>query len=78
MSLTKDPIENSIQENLGFPKATSTRPVESILKAIKTSLAIGEDVPISGFGMFSEAMTRVDFFNTLEGKTENRPEDELM
>jgi len=53
VSLTKDDLTNSIQENLGFPKATSTRLVEATLEIIKTSLAKGEGVLISGFGKFT-------------------------
>jgi len=52
MSLTKDHIANSIEENLGHPKAASTRLLESVLEIMKTSLANGEDVLISGFGKF--------------------------
>jgi len=52
MSLTKDQITNSIQENLGFPRATSTRLVGATLEIMKSSLANGEDVLISGFGKF--------------------------
>ena len=52
MSLCKDHIADSIQENLGFPKATSIRLVESLLEIIKTTLENGDDVLISGFGKF--------------------------
>jgi len=52
VSLSKDQIAEPIQENLGYPKATSTRLVESILEIIKTTLANGEDVMLSGFGKF--------------------------
>jgi integration host factor subunit alpha len=37
---------------LGFPKNQSTDIIESLLEIIKSTLASGEDVLISGFGKF--------------------------
>ena len=53
MTLTKDHIVASIRNHLGFLKFESTRIVESVLETIKTSLANGDDVLISGFGKFT-------------------------
>ena len=52
MALTKVQIINSIAEQNGFTKKQSTETVETILEIIKSSLAAGEDVLISGFGKF--------------------------
>jgi integration host factor subunit alpha len=52
MTLTKDHLIESVRGQLGIPKAESTRLVELVLETIKTTLANGEDVLISGFGKF--------------------------
>ena len=52
MTLTKDHLIESIRSRLGVSKTESTRLVESVLETIKTTLANGEDVLISGFGKF--------------------------
>ena len=52
MTLTKDHLIESIRSRLGVSKTESTRLVESVLETIKTTLANGEDVLISGFGRF--------------------------
>jgi integration host factor subunit alpha len=52
MALTKDDIIGSIQSCLGLSRSDSSRLLESVLKLIKTSLAGGDDVLISGFGKF--------------------------
>ncbi len=51
MSLTKKPIIERVSE-LGFSKKDSTEIVEALLEIIKSSLANGEDVLVSGFGKF--------------------------
>ena len=53
MTLTKIQIIESIQNQTGFPKNKSTDIIESLLEIIKSTLASGEDVLISGFGKFS-------------------------
>ena len=53
MTLTKDHIINSIHNHLDLPRKKSIELVESVLEIIKTSLANGEDVLISGFGKFN-------------------------
>jgi integration host factor subunit alpha len=52
MALTKDHIVNSIRGQLDLSKTKSTELFESILETIKTTLASGEDVIITGFGKF--------------------------
>ena len=53
MGLTKIQIVESIQNQTGFPKNKSLDIVESLLEIIKSTLASGEDVMVSGFGKFS-------------------------
>ena len=50
MTLTKSQIVDSIAEKNGFTKRESTEAVETILELLKSTLASGEDVLISGFG----------------------------
>jgi len=52
MTLIKFQIIDAIAEQNGFTKNKSTETVETILELIKSSLASGEDVLISGFGKF--------------------------
>ena len=52
MTLTKSQIIDAIAEQNGFTRKKSTETVETILKLIKSTLASGEDVLISGFGKF--------------------------
>ena len=52
MTLTKVHLVESIAEQNGFTKKQSTETVETILELIKSTLAAGEDVLISGFGKF--------------------------
>jgi len=51
-TLTKSQITDAIAEQNGFTKKKSTETVETILELIKSTLASGEDVLISGFGKF--------------------------
>ncbi len=53
MSLTKTQIVESVQNQTGFPKTRSSEIVETLLEIIKSTLASGEDVLVSGFGKFS-------------------------
>ncbi|MFO7970419.1 MAG: integration host factor subunit alpha [Desulfobacterales bacterium] len=53
MTLTKNQVIESIQNHTGFPKSRSSELIETLLKIIKSTLASGEDVMISGFGKFS-------------------------
>jgi len=52
MTLTKVHLIDAIAEQNGFTKKQSTETVETILELIKSTLAAGEDVLISGFGKF--------------------------
>jgi integration host factor subunit alpha len=53
MTLTKDHIAGSLQSRLGDSKPESSHFLESVLELIKSSLAGGDDVLISGFGKFN-------------------------
>jgi integration host factor subunit alpha len=52
MSLTKADIIESVHQELGFPQKKSTELVEQLIETIKSTLASGEDVLVSGFGKF--------------------------
>jgi len=52
MALTKFHLINAIAQQNGFSKIKSSETVESILEIIKSTLASGEEVLISGFGKF--------------------------
>jgi integration host factor subunit alpha len=52
MTLTKSHLTNAIAEKNGFTQKKSTDTAETILEIIKSALASGEDVLISGFGKF--------------------------
>ena len=52
MALTKLNIVQQMQTSLGFPRNRSVEITESLLELIKTSLAYGDDVLVSGFGKF--------------------------
>ena len=52
MALTKADIIDSVHQQLGFPQKKSTELVEQLLETIKSTLASGDDVLISGFGKF--------------------------
>ncbi len=52
MTLTKSQIVDSLTNELGFSRKTSTETLETLLEIIKSSLENGEDVLISGYGKF--------------------------
>ena len=52
MALTKNVIVEQLQTQLGFPKNQSVEITESLLEIVKSTLASGDDVLISGFGKF--------------------------
>ena len=52
MTLTKSHIIGAIAEQNGFTKIKSSETIENILEIIKSELASGEGVLISGFGKF--------------------------
>jgi integration host factor subunit alpha len=53
MALTKEEIICDIYDNVGLSKTKSRSVVEKLFEMIKSSLANGEDVLISGFGKLS-------------------------
>lgn len=52
MTLTKIQIVESIQNQTSFSKIRSSEILETLLEIIKSTLASGEDVLVSGFGKF--------------------------
>ena len=52
MALTKAEIIEAVAEGNGFSKKQATDTVEMLLEIMKRTLAIGEDVLVSGFGKF--------------------------
>ena len=52
MALTKSDIIQNINQELGFPQKKSTELVEHLIENIKSTLASGENVLVSGFGKF--------------------------
>ena len=53
MTLTKEDLKDSIQNQFNISKTQSSALIESLLETIKKTLESGEDVMISGFGKFS-------------------------
>jgi len=53
MTLTKDKLIIQIQNQINLTKPKSRQLIEQLLEIMKTTLANGEDVLISGFGKFS-------------------------
>ena len=52
MTTTKSDLVNAVAGANGFPQNKSAEIVETLIDLIKTKLASGEDVLISGFGKF--------------------------
>lgn len=52
MTLTKVDLIDTIAEANGFPKKQATETVEALLEIIKSTLASGDDLLVSGFGKF--------------------------
>jgi integration host factor subunit alpha len=52
MTTTKDEIVKSLAKENGYLLKQSVELIETLLELIKSSLASGEDVLISGFGKF--------------------------
>ena len=52
MALTKDDLIKEVAESNGYPRDRAQELVETLLELIKTELAAGKDVLISGFGKF--------------------------
>ncbi len=52
MTTTKSDLVNAVAEANGFPLNRSVEIIEILLELIKTKLAAGENVLVSGFGKF--------------------------
>jgi len=52
MTINKQYLIESVYNNVGFSKSKSIELLESLLGIMKSTLASGEDVLISGFGKF--------------------------
>ncbi len=52
MALTKNELIAKIRHETGFTVKAATEIVEQLMEIIKSTLASGEDVMISGFGKF--------------------------
>jgi integration host factor subunit alpha len=52
VTTTKSDLVNAVAEANGFPLNRSVEIIEILLELIKTKLAAGEDVLVSGFGKF--------------------------
>ena len=52
MTLTKDDLVKTLARENGYPLNQSVEQVEALIEIIKSKLAAGEDVLISGFGKF--------------------------
>ena len=52
MALTKDDIVKALAKENGYLLKQSVELIETLLELIKSSLASGDDVLISGFGKF--------------------------
>jgi integration host factor subunit alpha len=52
MALTKKDIIEQVSTELGFLRNQSAEIIQSVIEIVKSSLASGEDVLVSGFGKF--------------------------
>ena len=52
MALTKDDIVKALADGTGYPRNQSVELIETLLELIKSALASGDDLLISGFGKF--------------------------
>jgi integration host factor subunit alpha len=52
VSVTRDKLAESVRHRTGFQKGRSRDLVDITLEMIESSLSVGEDVLISGFGKF--------------------------
>lgn len=52
MTVTKAQLSESVRDRVGFGKSTSSRLINSLFEIMKTTLAEGEDILVSGFGKF--------------------------
>ena len=73
MTLTKAQMVESAQNQTGFQKTRSSEIVETLLEIIKSTLASGEDVMVSGFGKFCVKEKR-----ERRGRNPNTGEDMML
>jgi integration host factor subunit alpha len=59
VTTTKSDLIHSVADANGFPLKRSVKIIEALLDLIKTKLAAGEDVLVSGFGKFCVKGKRV-------------------
>ena len=52
ITITKVHLTDSIHKGLGLPKSRSFELLKALFEIMKTTLASGEDILISGFGKF--------------------------
>jgi len=58
MTTTKSDLIHAVAESNGFAQNKSAEIVETLIDLVKTNLAGGEDVLVSGFGKFCIKMKR--------------------
>jgi integration host factor subunit alpha len=73
MALTKRDIIEQLCNELGFLKNQSVEAVETLLELIKSALASGDDVLVSGFGKF-----RVKEKSARKGRNPATGEDAIL
>ena len=73
MALTKKEMISKLIEQAGLDNKTASRSVEAIAEILKSSLASGDDVLISGFGKFC-----VNEKNSRKGRNPATGEDIML
>ena len=73
MTLTKAQMVESVQNQTGLPRNRSSEIVETLLEIIKSTLASGEEVLVSGFGKLS-----VNEKKARRGRNPNTGEDMML
>ncbi len=58
MALTKDKLITNLQTRMGMSKQESQQLVDQLLEIMKETLALGDDLLISGFGKYSVRQKR--------------------
>jgi integration host factor subunit alpha len=73
MALTKKEMISSLIEQANLDNQTATRSVEAIIELMKSALASGDDILVSGFGKFS-----VNEKNSRKGRNPATGEDLML
>ena len=73
MTLTKNQIIQNIIKETGLTKRKAVDTVEHLLEIVKSSLASGEEVLVSGFGKFN-----VKFKNQRKGRNPSSGQDLML